>query len=762
MSTSVLTEERTAGPSGGLRRLRTSGLLPAVLVVLAAGVAAATHEVAVLDVARFGLYVLLGLVLPGLVLWRLLVTRAGSNLPADAVFGTTLALAVELGVYTAAARLGVPGLAWVWPVVPLGLSLLPGARPLVWRRAAPMPLWWSWSLSGLMLLGLAVMVRAVWVIAPLTPAGLRNPYVDLPYQLALVTGLSRRVRPDLPFVEGEPLYYHWFTHAHVAAERHATGIEPIVLLSRLDMLLVVGVVLLGSAMLAQRVARSPLAGIVATGVLTAGGSAVLWPQVSPLFLTASTYISPTTPFACAVLVGCAAVSVEILDPVERPPWTVWLAAVLLVGLASGAKGPAIPVLLAGWVSVVAMALVVRRRLHTRALALSAIGVVVLVVAQRVIYGGSAQGLAVVPFGLGDYLAYDYGLLDRADGGSLGLRATLGTLYTVLRLSCLVAVAGLFTSRVWRNPHAHFLVGTLVGGVGAMLFLDSATRNQVYFLLVLPPFVAVATGWGLVELLRRVAAPRAVRILVASLAVGALVSAVLRVNPPGDYAGEDGVGLPDLLVQPLLVAALLLVVGVAIGPLARRARGSAWRHAAPLAVAGIAVGLGLLTGPGHAVHLSPSDPADEIPSQNPVDTIAPGGIVAARWLRDHSDPGTVVATNSHCRFPTPRRCDHRAFWISAYSERQMLVEGWAYTSRSAALAERYDVSVPFLSYWKHDLLMKNERAFWRPTRARLDDLRRQHGVRWLFVDKRFRADLPKLERLADLRYENADYAVLRLP
>ncbi len=762
MSTPVLTEARTVDRAGRLRALGRSGLLPAVLTVVAAGVTAAGHGVAVVDVVRFGAYVLLGLVLPGLVLWRVLVPRPGSSLPADAVFGTTLALAVELGVYTVAARLGVPGLAWVWPVVPLGLSLLPGLRPMVWRRAAPMPLWWSWSMSGLMLLGLVVMVRAVWAVAPLTPAGLRNPYVDLPYQLALVTGLSRRVRTDLPFVQGEPLYYHWFTHAHVAAERHATGIEPIVLLSRLDMLLVVGVVLLGSAMLAHRVARSPLAGIVATGVLTTGGSALLWPQVAPVFLTASTYISPTTPFACAALVGCAAVTVEILDPGERPRWTLWVAAVLLVGLASGAKGPAIPVLLAGWVSVVVMALVVRRRLHTRALALSAIGLVVLAVAQRVVYGGSAQGLEVVAFGLGNYLAYDYGLLDQASGGSLALRATLGTLYAVLRLTCLVAVAGLFTSRVWRNPHAHFLVGAVVGGVGAMLFLESATRNQVYFLLVVPVFMAAATGWGLVELLRRVPVPLATRVLLGSLAVGAVVSVALRARPPGDFGGDDGVGVAALLLQPLLVVGLMVVVGVTIGYLGRRTDRSAWRHAAPLALAGIAIGLGLLTGPRIAVALPASDPADEVPSQNPVETIAPGGIVAARWLREHSDPGTVVATNSHCRFPAPLRCDHRAFWISAYSERQMLLEGWAYTSRSAALAEKYDVSVPFLSYWEHDVLMTNERAFWKPTPARLDGLRREHGVRWLFVDKRFRADVPALERLADLRYENANYAVFRLP
>ena len=67
----------------------------------------------------------------------------------------------------------------------------------------------------------------------------------------------------------------------------------------------------------------------------------------------------------------------------------------------------------------------------------------------------------------------------------------------------------------------------------------------------------------------------------------------------------------------------------------------------------------------------------------------------------------------------------------------------------------------MSYWKPDVLMDNERAFRKPTRDRLDQLRREHHVRWLFVDKRFGVDLAALERLADLRLDRSNYAVFRL-
>ena len=58
-------------------------------------------------------------------------------------------------------------------------------------------------------------------------------------------------------------------------------------------------------------------------------------------------------------------------------------------------------------------------------------------------------------------------------------------------------------------------------------------------------------------------------------------------------------------------------------------------------------------------------------------------------------------------------------------------------------------------------MTNERAFGRPTRQRLNELKRRHQGTWLFVDKRFRVDLASLERLADLRHDNANFAVFQL-
>jgi hypothetical protein len=745
--------------AAALRRGVRSGWVPAVVTLLAAVVALLTHGVSVVDVARFSAYVLLGLALPGLVLWRLLVHRPGSTLVGDTVYGITLAIAVELVVYVACGHAGHPGWARVWPLVPLALFLVPACRRRVWRRAAaPQPLWWSWGMAGLLVFALTVLTKVAWAVSPLTSEALRRPYVDIPYQLSLVSALSRRVKADLPFVQGEPLYYHWFDHAHLAAEAHATAIEPVVLLSRLDMILVVAVVLVGSATLAQRVSRSPLAGLVATGVLTLGGSALIWPHFTPLFLNTSAYISPTTTFACAVLVGCVAITVELVDPDSPGPPTAWVAAALLVAASSGAKGSALPVLLAGWVSLLLMALLLRRRVNWPALGLLALGVLAFLAAQKYVYGPSKQGTAVLPFGLGGYIAHDYGLVEDPGDASVGLRGVVVTTYLVIRLSSMVAIAGLFTPRTWRHPWAHFLVGAVVGGAGATMMLDSATRNQVYFLLVTPVFVATAVGWGLVELLRRVSRPVAVKVLLGFLAAGALTSLALLFAEPQPYADSD-VTLPWFVAETLLLAVVTVVIAVVMVVLARSR--PAWRHAAPLACAAFVVGLGVVTGPLHALDITEKVSADDRPSIPEEPEIALGGIQSARWLRDHSSPDAVVATNSHCRFPAPRRCDHRAFWISAYSERQVLVEGWSYTSRSSDEAAKQGLSVPFMDFWDQDLLTLNNLALIHPTRQRLERLHRHHGVTWLFVDKRYQADLPALKRLTKKRMETENYAVFEL-
>jgi hypothetical protein len=142
-------------------------------------------------------------------------------------------------------------------------------------------------------------------------------------------------------------------------------------------------------------------------------------------------------------------------------------------------------------------------------------------------------------------------------------------------------------------------------------------------------------------------------------------------------------------------------------------------------------------------------------------ISEDGTAAARWLRANSEPSDLVATNMHCRVdPRGGACDARHFWVSAFAERRVLVEGWAYTQTAIdiGVATRSDTrTVPF---WDPDLLALNDTAFAAPSSEVLSALRDDHGVRWLFASLT-PADAKALDRLATLRHRVGDFAVYEL-
>jgi hypothetical protein len=142
-------------------------------------------------------------------------------------------------------------------------------------------------------------------------------------------------------------------------------------------------------------------------------------------------------------------------------------------------------------------------------------------------------------------------------------------------------------------------------------------------------------------------------------------------------------------------------------------------------------------------------------------MGPGGQAAARWLRDHSDPDDLVATNVHCAYPGVRFCDHRSAWVAGFTERQVLLEGWAYTSRTATEAEKQGVPTLLAAFWDPERKRANDWAFKWPTARREKVLRDRYGVRWLFADTRFQVDTTQLDRVADLVHRDGDYAVYRL-
>ncbi|WP_237103861.1 hypothetical protein, partial [Nonomuraea sp. MG754425] len=135
----------------------------------------------------------------------------------------------------------------------------------------------------------------------------------------------------------------------------------------------------------------------------------------------------------------------------------------------------------------------------------------------------------------------------------------------------------------------------------------------------------------------------------------------------------------------------------------------------------------------------------------------GALEAGRWLRAHSSPDDVVATDLHCRYDWWRVCDSRHFWVSGFSERRVLVEGWAYAESTLSRARPFLRSYLAVPFGDPALLAANDAVFERPTAENVRELSRKYGVKWLFTGIN-----PELGKFASLRFRNATSSVYRLP
>lgn len=734
--------------------LQRSGWLPYALVVLAVVVLLREGAgVSLHDTAAFGIYVVGWLVMPGTLAWRAVDRRAGSRpLVEDLAIGALVGYVLEFPVYLAALAAGLPQAYLAWPVVCL-LATLPfrRGRALWTRPVTRMPVWWSWSVSaGLLYLALWF-GHFVWGPSAITDAALRRPYVDDAFHLALATELRHHFPPTVPYVAGETLHYHWLSHLHIAAGSWVSGVESIVLLRALAIPVLVLICGLGMAVIASRLTRAAWTGPAALAAVALGPALFSgWHASGEGFMAVRLLQSPSAGFVNAAILLGLVICVEILRRDLTGMRAYLLAMVVFVAML-GAKSVSLPTFMAGLVAAALVVSVVERRCHWPAVLLAVGSIAAFLVAKPLFFGSGSGGLEVDP------LAF-FG--PRSTGAAVLSAVVLLVGY----LSLGVGLIALATRRGWALADHVFLILLCGSGFGATLFFHQSGTSEWYFAygVFLPLGLGAVLGLHRVVMALPVTASRRVWFVGGGFGAAVLATQVfvwLVDRWPHDAPTPSLSGRPASLGQVVssfvlpmvaMLGAASVAVLVIVVVLSRRWR-VAMRVLLPVTLVLVAAGLGS-AGPVNALRSIVASPTP-VPVIAGVDpTIGRGGITAARWLRQHSDPDTVVATNAHCAMPGDQPCVVRNFWMAAYAERRMLVEGWAYIHPEAPFAG---------AFWKRDVFADNEAVFRRPTLAALERLRSVHHVSWLFVDRRYPLRARALRALIQPVYRVGEYEIYRL-
>ncbi|MGC5010280.1 hypothetical protein ACLQ2R_05905 [Streptosporangium sp. DT93] len=808
--------DRPDTPRHGIGRL--AAWAPAATAIVMTGAVLHRYGVPGTDAALFLLYVAAGVTLPGVLVLRLLY-GGRRTLAEEMALGLALGYAVEVFAYAGARALGMPLLVLAWPVVTCLLFLLVPRLRRHWAgdpsRRERSPAWWSWSLALLFAYLLAWSAVSFFARNALTWPALGNAFPDMPYHLALTGELRHHMPPTVPMVAGEPLLYHWFVYAHLAAASWVTGLEPLVLLLRLGMLPVLAAFVVLAGMTGRRVTGSwagaalTAAGtvLVTTPSLYLGRSgAFTWGGVPDLI-----WASPTQMFGALLFAPVVLLLIDLLDHPRRTAghWT--LLGILLVAVA-GAKATYLPLLGAGLLAVAATEAVrgrdpsrptlgaVRRRSSRPAL--EAIGrrvpsrptlvalattAACFLLAQFVLFGGAKQALVVDPFSFMRTVLEEMtgaGPLPGQGAPSPLLILGIAAVFLLGWTAAWGGITGLLCRpRLLARPGVALMLGIGAAGIGAALLLGHPGRSQLFFLWGAYPCLAALTALGITVLLRRAGQSRRATLCAAGagLAGAYLIPFLCGVRLP------LAPGTPDSALYRPYAVLVVAVLTAAIVLTLTRGRLRAWALVVTaLTAVGLPAGVharvltavsgGVPSGGTGTTQTAPTAPtaqdtrtARPTPGATTVTKTGtrtgtappPGALAAGRWLRDHSLPGDLVATNAHCRWGMEEPCDGRHFWIAALTERRVLVEGWTYTARNTA---RWRPGMPtlHLPFWDAGLIELNDAVFSKPTARTVRLLRERHGVRWLLADDHRRTVAPDLGTFATLRFRSGAYAVYHLP
>ncbi|MBT2447819.1 hypothetical protein J7F03_12190 [Streptomyces sp. ISL-43] len=789
-TTTIAASEREAAHADRAQAGRALGhgfrpFLPGIAAYLVLVGLLLLADTSVSDIARYTGYALWGVMLPGTLVFRAL-RRHPHTLVEDLAFGVATGLALELAAWYVLVSLGVQSLATAWPLLVVILFLaVPGLRKH-WRPRgyAPTSPGWSWSVSGLVMFTGAYFYQDFLSKYPaLSDTETSRIFGDLPYMLSLAANAKSNAPLTFPQAAGEPLHYHWFSFAHMAMTSMVGHIDLPVVQTRLMVPALTALAVVLTAVVARRLTGRAWAGPLAAVLLfvVTEFSGVYPNNVDTWTLGAASvrlmyWSSQSYTYSQPLLIALMGVIGEALlrrgrgaesTPDAVPPLGrgLFVLAAAFALASSAAKASTLPVTIAGLALAGLVLLITTRRVPWTVVGLGTILGLAQLFATAVIFKFETYGLRVIP--LGNLAPFWSDQQNKRPELVQALVAGAAVFAFVLHHQIkLVGMIPLIWRRRFKlDPLQWFLLGATVAGPCAYLLVHG--YNASYFTMASLPFGAVLSAWGFCEAFDRAALPRRAK---AALAVGTVAfialltyviyrysagwrAYVVREFADGDPHKTYALLLPLLLAGAALAAVLLVctLLWWAAGRVlpALRGRGSVVLMTVVLAAGAPGVFHDALQSRKDWWHGSWTLPASQVD--------------AARWIRAHSNPKDVLVTNSHSwewnLSHGPSSENTRSMWLSAYSERSVLIEGWAYAPRMVALthgASAYDGL-----FWDQDLFKINEASVYQPTAAILHRLHDEYRVRYIVVLRAMGTESPHLGELAEKVFDNQRVGIYRI-
>ena len=708
------------------------GSSPLLAVAAVAGGLLLIAGVPAPSIALFAAYEGAFVLVPGVLLYRALGGGGGGALDQVAI-GWPLGYLLAVLAYLLASATGVPVvLAMSYPVVAIGAALLLRRRTALPpaaggpRRASRS----AWAAAGVCVLVLAYVGAGYFGQTPLPSAGASVGYEpDLLYDLSLAAEAKLRWPLGEPLVAGRPFGYHAFPYLDLAAASAVTGLELPLLLFRLQVVPMAALLVAQLVWAGARLGAGRRVGVLAATIALLLGELDLDPDRPWLF---ANYLGTAVwgPFNHGFLLGALffVPVIVLLGELAGPAAPSrarrgWLTLALLIVGCAGAKGIALLPLVIGalalWTGWWALS---KHELNRRA-ATALGGVAALLVATYFVqYGGQSRGTELAPMTTPAGMTAARLLGEELAWPALAVGA-FGALPAVVVGCALVVIDR--DSR--RSPAQAWLLALVLAGLAPLFLFFQPGDSHLWPVAYAGLAGALLAAQGLIRLwdsLRERWDTRA--LVVGGAAWLGLLGAVVSASKVG------GLDLPDERASVISYASLaggLLALAVFWASRTPRARRLA---AAALSALCLATAL--------------DAPLDVLPEYarrvlgEPRAELSGGLLQGLRWVEANTPSDAVLAASSERLItdPAPRYAHY-----SAFSQRRVLVEGWAVTGSDETVGARVRL---------------NRAIFEGADQAALATAMRDYGVTHLVIDRREHGANPALARLAPLVYSNPDVDV----